>query len=399
MVEDAQALQDMADTFAKVPIIGIDTESDSFYHYQEKVCLIQFSDLEKDYILDPLAVSDLSPLNDVMANRDIVKIFHGADYDIVCLKRDFGFDIHNIFDSMVSAQLLGLPKLGLADLIGEYFGHTIDKKYQRHNWAARPLKDEHLDYARGDTHWLLAIREILIRKPKKRGRLHHLEEECEILERREWASKGFDEDGYLKIKHSGTLDDTGKRVLKRLYLYRDSVARKIDRPTFKVLPNQLLIDVAAKRPETMGAFDRMFPRKSAMKKKYASHIIEAVKQGLEDDFKIPRSARNPKRAGPPPKLTGRTAERAFNALKTWRNRLCDDDPLMTPVGVASNGTLKAIVAHHPANLEELGEIPDVRQWQVEWFGETMLEVLEKAVAATPKEGEGGGGRRRNRRKR
>src|SRR5690606_8131217 len=127
--------------------------------------------------------------------------------------------------------------LGLADLIGRYFGWEIDKQYQRHNWAARPLLPEHLDYARGDTHWLLALREILRRDLIKSGRIGHLEEECRILEKREWAGRTFDEDGWMRIKGSNQLDDTSKRILKYLYLYRDSEARASDRPTFKVIPD------------------------------------------------------------------------------------------------------------------------------------------------------------------
>ncbi len=380
MVETPEALDKMVEAFSNAPVIGVDTESDSFYSYQEKVCLIQFSDNENDYIVDPLAVPDLSALAPIMARRDIIKIFHGADYDVVCMKRDFDFEIHGLFDTMIAAQMLALPKLGLADLIGHWFGWEIDKKYQRHDWGKRPLLDDHLAYARGDTHWLLSLRELLIRRLKRAGRLSHLREECRILESREWPTKAFDEDGYLRIKKSGTLDDKGKRILKYLYLHRDEVARKLDRPTFKVLSDHLLIDVAKRRPSSKSELDKLFPKKDSMKRRHGAAMLDAVERGLSEDWSIPKPKR-PKRTGPKPRLTGRQAEKAFNELKDWRNNLCKKNDKLTPIGVASNGTLKAIAAARPLDLEEFAAVEDVRKWQVEWFGEDMLKVLDKAVPA------------------
>ena len=139
IIEDDAALVAAAERLAGAPVIGVDTEADSFHAFKEKVCLVQLSDLENDYIVDPLKVSDMSPLAPIMADPNTVKVLHGADYDIVSLKRDFGYQFDNVFDTMISAQFLGFDKVGLADLIKRFFGHTIDKQYQRHDWAKRPL--------------------------------------------------------------------------------------------------------------------------------------------------------------------------------------------------------------------------------------------------------------------
>ena len=195
-----KTLEQVAEKLATADAIGVDTESDSFYSYREKVCLLQISDLENDYIIDPLTCDDLSVLAPIMADERITKIFHGADYDVVSLKRDYDWKIHNIFDTMVSAQLLGMPKLGLADLIHRFFGIEIEKKYQRHDWSRRPLEPEHIEYARGDSHWLPALRRILTRNLRLRQRLAHVREECTLLEQRTWTPRPFDDNGYLYIK-------------------------------------------------------------------------------------------------------------------------------------------------------------------------------------------------------
>ena len=144
MVEDFETMAKVAEKLCCSPVIGIDTESDSFYHYREKVCLIQFSDAENDYIVDPLVIEDLSPLASVISDPNVVKVLHGADYDVVCLRRDFGFQFKNVFDTLIAAQLIGLPRFGLSDLVETYFGYAMDKSFQRYNWSKRPLLDEHL---------------------------------------------------------------------------------------------------------------------------------------------------------------------------------------------------------------------------------------------------------------
>lgn len=378
IVETQEALLEMVERLSQAPVIGVDTESDSFHHYQEKVCLIQFSDLEFDYIVDPLKVEDMSPLAPIFANPKIVKVLHGADYDVVCMGRDFNYQFRNLFDTMVSSQMLGLPRVGLADLIETFFGHHIDKQYQRHDWAKRPLLDEHLDYARGDTHFLLALQEILSRKLKEVGRLGHVAEECEILERRQWVAKPFNPNGFLRMKGLHGLSDVSKRILKRLYLYRDKEARRLDRPAFKVMPDPVLITVARTQPETPEALDKIFRSKNPMKRRHGTQLIEAVVEGKKDDYPIPTKAR-PEPQGPKPRLTGRAAERGFLALKNWRNALVAGQVRLSPVTVASNTTLKAIVNQYPTTLEELQQIPEVRNWQVKDYGETILTILSAAV--------------------
>jgi ribonuclease D len=324
-------------------------------------------------------VPDISGLATILANPDVVKILHGADYDVVCLKRDFGFHIHGLFDTLIAAQMLGMPRIGLADLIKHFFGHEIDKQYQRYDWSRRPLLPEHLDYARGDTHFLLALRELMKRQLVSAGRMRHMHEECALQEKREWMGRAFDADGYLRMKKVDTLDDTGKRILKRLYQYRDDTAQRLNRPVFKIIPDQVLIQVANSRPSSLGALDKLFSSKSAMKRRHGKALVKAVDEGTADDFQIPRVQKQKKKKkpkGPRPRLTGKVAERVLNELKSWRNRLIETQAL-TPFTVASNGTLKSIAARRPYTIDELASVPDVRAWQVEDFGEQILAILDE----------------------
>ena len=391
IVEDTETLSKVVDDLRQEPVIGIDTESDSFHHYQEKVCLIQVSDPRRDYILDPLKIDDLSRLGEVLENPAIVKVLHGADYDVVCLKRDFAFQIRGLFDTMVAAQFLAMPKVGLADLIERFFGEEVDKKYQRHDWAERPLLEEHLQYARGDTHWLLALREVMLHKLGQSGRLRHVEEECRLLEQREWSGRGGDPADFLRVKRSGTLDPDGLKVLRALWTYRDAQARAADRPAFKIMPDAMLVAIASRRPHSSTDLHAILRRGSALSRKHGSRLLEIVEEGLADDTPIPE----------PPRVerarrtrSGAGVERLMGPLRDWRNQVVEGRGL-APVVVASNQMLKEVARVAPKTLEELREVPGVRSWQVEQFGDEILGIV--ASAGPP--ADGGATKRRRRRSR
>ncbi|MGB1287874.1 MAG: ribonuclease D, partial [Aggregatilineales bacterium] len=133
------ALRDLVDMLSSETLLAIDTESNSMYVYRSRVCLIQVSTREHDYIIDPLAIEDMQPFGELMKNPDIEKIFHGAEYDLLCLKRDFNFELVNLFDTMLTARLLRLEVQGLADLLYAYFQIDMDKTQRLSNWGVRPL--------------------------------------------------------------------------------------------------------------------------------------------------------------------------------------------------------------------------------------------------------------------
>lgn len=375
LVESPEALARCADQLARARVIGVDTESDSMHHYREKVCLIQVSDLHTDFVIDPLRVPDLSPLNEIFANRNQVKVFHGADYDVVCLKRDFGFKVQGIFDTMVAAQFLGLPRFGLADLIHTWWGWTLDKRLQRYDWAARPLLDEHLDYARGDSHWLPALRDIFIQRLTRCGRLDHVLEECAALEAREWQRPRHDPADFYRVKGAKQLDQRGQHVLSAVYRYRDARAAEQDRPAYKVLPDEILWELSSQRPESMDAMVGMFRRGAPFLRRHGEGLLAAVLAGVASEAPLPMVAEVAKRE---PGLRGQRAERLMGALKDWRNREVSEKGVQ-PVAVVSNNTLKELVRVAPRSLEALREVPELRKWQVEIYGPLWLEIIGKAL--------------------
>lgn len=380
-IDDTAGLEALARHLATLPAFGIDTESDSSYAYQEKVCLLQISDLERDWIIDPLKVDDLSALGPVLGDPDIVKVLHGADYDVVCLQRDFGFRIRGLFDTLVAAQLLGLERIGLADLIGRFFGIDIDKAFQRHNWALRPLLPEHVEYARGDTHYLLALREILVRELRRAGRVRHHREECRYLERRRWQGRTGDPFAWMDLKGAQDLDEKGSKVLRALWRYREEEARRMDRPVYKVIPDDVLVELATVRPGTERELDGVVNPKSAMRRRHGRSFLTRIAAGVADTSPLPeRPQRQEEERTKVPwriRLRGRAADRVFADLKTWRNEVIARDATLSSFSVASNGTLRWVAQMRPRTLEELARVPEVRRWQVRDFGEEILRRLDR----------------------
>ncbi len=169
-VDCPEALHRMIDDLAGQSIIAVDTEANSLFAYRERVCLIQFSTSESDYLLDTLALDDLSSLAPIFSNPDIEKVFHAAEYDILILRRDYDYSFARIFDTMVAARILGWDAVGLGALLQSEFSIHANKKYQRADWGMRPLPQDMLTYAQMDTHFLIALRNQLKTALKAKGR-------------------------------------------------------------------------------------------------------------------------------------------------------------------------------------------------------------------------------------
>ena len=121
LIQSSSQLDRLVNELSCQPRIAVDTESNSLHAYRERVCLIQFSTAETDYLVDPLALDGLDILGPIFADPKIEKVFHAAEYDLICLRRDYGFNFANLFDTMQAGRILGRKLAGLDRLIEEKF--------------------------------------------------------------------------------------------------------------------------------------------------------------------------------------------------------------------------------------------------------------------------------------
>ncbi|BDG07755.1 ribonuclease D [Anaeromyxobacter paludicola] len=246
LVSEPGALRALADKLRAEPVVAFDTESNSFHAYRERVCLLQLSTRDADYILDPLAV-DPSPLGEVLCDgRELV--LHGADYDVRCLKREYGWKFPRLFDTMAAARRLGRPGLSLSALVEARFGERLAKEHQRSDWGRRPLTAEQLRYAALDTHYLLELHAELSAELAERGLLEEARREFDRIAAVEPRPKVFDPEGWRKLKGSRELGPEGRQVLRALYVAREERASAADRPPFKVMAESAMLEIARRLP-------------------------------------------------------------------------------------------------------------------------------------------------------
>ena len=380
-IETGAELEALARDLARQKVIAIDTEADSFYHYFDKTCLVQIATKRSIYLVDPLALGgpeDMQPLGAVLASPDVRKIFHAAEYDLFVLNRDCGFTAANLFDTMISAQMLGYPAIGLAALVERHFGLKLPKDEQRSDWSSRPLSDSQLTYAAADVAHLLALAEKLERELVKHERREWAQEEFEALTRRSWPERGFDRLGYLRIKGARAMSPESLGVLRELYLVRDRRAREIDRPPFKVLANRTLLEIAEIKPRNDSELAAIKGVTDLVLRRLGREVLTAVEHGVEKKHgPLPRRSEG---EGPVRRRIDRHAERFLAALKRWRTERAKELSL-DPGVLCPNVTLEAIASERPSSRDELARVAGVKGWFGRAFGSEVLEALANAPPA------------------
>ena len=236
-------MREAADDIGNSALLAIDTEYDSFRYFRDKLCLIQVKAKKKTYLFDPLEGPEPSMLEECFSDPAILKIMHAGDNDIRILKRDYGFEFRNIFDTHRAASLLGCQRLALSTLIGQYLGIAFDKKkkLQRSRWDIRPLTEEQLQYAAADTEHLFALYRTLNKELRERGLEAEAAKAFDEIAAVEWREKELNHRGHEKINGYQGLQTEERRLLQKLFRWRFKKAKEINRAFFMVLSDGELV--------------------------------------------------------------------------------------------------------------------------------------------------------------
>jgi len=343
--------------------VAVDTEADSLHSYFDKVCLIQMSVPGDDLVIDPLQRVDLTKFGAILADPQITKVLHGADYDLRILHRDFGFTATNLIDTMICAQLLGYEAIGLAALLERHFGFKVDKTHQRADWSQRPLPRDMLDYAATDTRHLLELAAKLRDELTTLGRWHWALEEFSRLEMIRWTEKDDDGEPFRRLKGLGSLDRRALAIIRTLYEFRDRRARDADRPPFKIFSNDAIIETAKLQPQTEADLAKVKALSPPHRQRFGREIVRRVQEAMalpEDQL--------PERGESKPWLRDRELEGRVNKLRKVRDHIAGelkiDSSVLAPRhvlnGIASTGTL---------------DVPSMREWQKAVAGAAFLAAL------------------------
>ncbi|HEU4641196.1 MAG TPA: ribonuclease D [Gemmatimonadaceae bacterium] len=356
-------------SIADASSIAVDTEGASFHRFVDRVYLLQLSTRDVTAVLDPLAIGKPEGLGRLLEGEDVEVVFHDADYDLRLLHQDYGWHANHIFDTRIAAQLLGIRAFGLAALLERYFGVKLDKKHQRADWSMRPLPQDMLDYAALDTMYLLELRDRMKEDLERAGRWEWAREEFQRLEGTRWAQEE-DENGYLRIKGARDLNRRELALFRELVHWRDGVARELDRATFRVAGNEVLLEIARQAPRTMEALTQIKGVPRGIAERRGDEILDAVRRGLAvPDDKLPKFPRPPRWERDP------EFDARVNRLRAVRDAAAQRLDL-DPGFLMSRERLETIARIRPKTEDALLALPDVRKWQVGVLGRELLRAVE-----------------------
>ncbi|HEU4722084.1 MAG TPA: ribonuclease D [Gemmatimonadaceae bacterium] len=349
--------------------IALDTEGASFHRFVDRVYLLQLSTRDRHAVIDPLPIGAPPGLGGLLEDPSVEVVFHDADYDLRLLKQDYGWHVRTIFDTRIAAQLLGYTAFGLAALLERFFDVKLDKKHQRADWSMRPLTRDMLDYAAQDTRWLLQLRDHMAAELERMGRTAWAREEFALLEGTRWAD---DEPGtsYLRMKGARDLTRRELAVLRELVPWRDTVARQMDRATFRVLGNEQLLEIARVQPRTKEALGKIKGMPRAILEQRGADLLDAVSRALAvSDAELPKYPRAARWDRDP------DFDARVSALKTARDAAAKRLSL-DPGVLCSRDRLEAVARRNPTSVEEVAEVPELRRWQVAELGADFVRALE-----------------------
>ena len=380
LISDQSSWEQVATELAKEPELAVDTESNSLYTFREKICLIQLGTNRETFLLDPLAVQDLSSLGNLLADPAIVKVLHGSDYDLRCLDRDYSFRVQPLFDTQVAARFLGNLTPNLASVLESSLRVRIPKSHrlQTSNWGLRPLSPAALEYASSDVGHLIPLAKKLRQGLLELRRLDWVEEECQRLERVCYTAPAPPEEAFLRVKGSDRLTPRELAVLKELFLYRELEAQRLDCAPFRVMSNENLLQLASSAGTTMSTgrsqvgFSPNQPPgvPPQLPKRPGEGLREAMERGQQTpEFHRPEHPKNDHSWNP-------EARRRLQALKQWRTEKAEtlelDPALLWPV--VSLERMALIPEARESELLADGA-EEVRSWQRREFAEELERFL------------------------
>jgi len=362
-VNTTEQLSKMVQDLASQPRVAVDTESNSLHAFREQVCLLQFSSTKADYIVDPLALRDLGSLASIFSDPKIEKVFHAAEYDLICLRRDFDFSFSNLFDTMHAARVLGYPAVGLDKLLGDKFGIKMDKRHQKADWAARPLSNEQIHYARLDTHYLFDLRDALEGELKEKERLDFAREDFDRACRLDDAKPRTNGASWERFAGRKDLSLRELTVIAHLCKWRDREAERLDRPPYKVVMDDVLILLAKNPPEAKVDLSAAGLSEKQIRL-WGDMVLSAIRHGSEAPLVERKQSERKEDA----------VLRRLEKLKVWRKKVGTDMQVESDI-ILPKPYLAILSEKPPKDIIELKDLMRDAPARFEKFGVQILKTL------------------------
>ncbi len=387
-IDRIETLVQVVEHLRTAPRVALDTEGNSMYAYRGRVCLVQLCvadparPADEVFVVDTLALPSIAPLEPLLGHDpECVPIVHDVAYDARMLAQA-GSPLRHAVDTALHARFLGIGSTGLAPLLSERFGLTLDKELQRSNWGQRPLTDAQIEYVTHDVAYLGPLSAQLDAEARARD-VHE-----EIAVETAWAlasaleREDTTETGYLELKGVRELPPAGRAILRALWLAREREAERVDQPAGRVLSSHALLTLARSRPRSAQAV-RSATGAVMMDDEVAAALIDAIREG-EHAGDVPEADRS--RFAGTRSPSGEIARKRAReeALANWRAMEAELRGV-NPQVVLPGHVLTALARAAPATEEELAAVPGFGAVRVRRYAQHVLPLM--TVAPTPREPE------------
>jgi ribonuclease D len=363
-VDTPAALDKAIESSAGAEMVALDAEMDSYFVYRTKLCLVQMSVGERDYLIDPLAIDDMTPLNKLTEDPDVLKVFHAGENDVPYF-RSRGVKFESLFDTHIAAKLLELSSKSLGGLVEIYFDTVLAKDQSRADWRIRPLPEEQVAYARQDTLYLCTLAEKLSEELKEADAEEEARQTFAGLEKLDLRVKEFDPDGWAKIKGVRELTGVQRVIMRDLFAWRERVAENEDLALFRVAPNGALVGLSRKRFRNADQVKGW--ARSRFFKQHAQELADILERGRgSEPIPFPQTRKRNDWSSADEKL--------FETLRKWRNEESQKRGI-DPSRIFSNRQLKKVAREKPRDSQSLAKVDGLEPWKLEEFGNKVIELV------------------------
>jgi ribonuclease D len=245
------------------------------FRYRTRLCTMQLASELDLAVFDTLALP-IDSFRELLSERGPEKVVHDAAFDARVLAAH-GLLLGSVFDTAVAARFLGFSATGLATLLAQLFGIKLEKELQQADWGGRPLEPAAIAYLENDVRYLLPLREVLL----ERARLQDIEPELReefayVLSEAENSEQ--EPPPYARVKGAAARPAKERARIYELANARDAIARELDIPASRVVPNDLVLRLAELEGPSASDLERRLPSKMRV---YAGRLHDALALAVE----------------------------------------------------------------------------------------------------------------------
>ena len=377
MIKDSETLAKVCADFASFPYVTVDTEFLRERTYWSQLCLVQMArpgDGPDDaVIIDPLVEGiDLGPLYELMANRDVIKVFHAARQDIEIFWNMGRVIPEPLFDTQIAAMVCGYgEQVGYETLARKVVSAKIDKSSRFTDWSRRPLAKKQLDYALADVTHLRQIYEKLSARLEETGRAHWVGEELGVLTNPDTYAND-PEMAWQRIK-ARTTNPKFLAIVQSLARWREQQAQSRNVPRNRVIKDDALLEIATANPKTLEDLGRL---RLIQRENRKAETLQQILNAVADGRACPPSKR-PKVPEPPRRREGSVA--ISELLKVFLKARADEIGVAARL-IAPMSEIEALAG------EDRDDFAVLKGWRREVFGADALRLKSGTVGLVARPG-------------